>query len=73
MYLTSYSYRQCIPTFGQPKTDRLLVMDRILDRMLDGILEAGYSGCWILWMLDTLDAGYSGRSEERRVGKECVP
>ena len=26
--------------------------------MLDRILEAGYSGCWILWMLDTLDAGY---------------
>ena len=35
--------------------------NRILDRMLDRILEAGYSGCW---MLDTgtgyLDAGGAG-------------
>ena len=35
------------------RDDGRLPVDRILDR----ILEAGYSGCWILWMLDTLDAG----------------
>ena len=57
-----------VPPDSHAERERLLLMARKLYRFSSGLMVAALVFGFWLWL------GYGvGRSEERRVGKECVP